>query len=205
MTKLINYQLANKNFKPQLNGGMYTYILAANGVFVYSKNDYFEALIPVDGMYPILGLLYMPVRGLLHVNPYIKTIKKVGRLDMWTLILNALEHLPNERLFFLRFNTRIYDWEIIVPAQEATLTQVKAKGDHLYSPIEVHSHNTMKAFFSNQDDSEETGLRIYAVLGQVNDAQPQIRVRVGIYGHTHDIPYTEVFEHCGFVRDVVDA
>ncbi len=59
---------------------------------------------------------------------------------------------------------------------------------------ELHSHNTMPAIFSATDDAEESfGFRIYAVIGKV-DTAPEIRVRIGVYGHLLEIPPEWVFD-----------
>ncbi len=75
--------------------------------------------------------------------------------------------------------------------------QVKSRLDITYTPenalIEVHSHHAMGAFFSFTDNADQTGFRIYTVLGRIN-TEPTLRVRVGIYGYFWDIPAGWAFE-----------
>jgi hypothetical protein len=41
----------------------------------------------------------------------------------------------------------------------------------------------MPAFLSPQDDRDEQGGRFYAVLGRLNQPQPHLTLRLGLYGH----------------------
>jgi hypothetical protein len=59
--------------------------------------------------------------------------------------------------------------------------------------LELHSHGKMSAFFSGQDNKDEQGFRVYAVAGRLND-EPQIRLRIGIYGYFREILFQEVFD-----------
>ncbi len=68
--------------------------------------------------------------------------------------------------------------------------------------LEIHSHGTMPAFFSVTDDKEENGLRIYAVIGNLDQRPATISVRVSVYGHRALIPYQYVFEKSPEVVDV---
>jgi hypothetical protein len=62
----------------------------------------------------------------------------------------------------------------------------------------------MRPFFSRTDDRDETGFRIYAVIGDINfhsNVPPSIRVRVGVYGHFWPIPAASIFNLPSFLRD----
>jgi hypothetical protein len=60
----------------------------------------------------------------------------------------------------------------------------------------------MEAYFSLEDDLDESvGFRVYAVLGTL-DKSPTIRVRVGVHGHLLEIPACLVFDLPPGVRDV---
>ena len=47
---------------------------------------------------------------------------------------------------------------------------------------DIHSHNTMYAFFSPTDDKDERGTGLYMVLGKLNDFFPDIQVRISCGG-----------------------
>jgi hypothetical protein len=55
-------------------------------------------------------------------------------------------------------------------------------------------------FFSRTDNKDEQGFRVFAVIGKVNE-QPEIRVRVGVYGNYRNIPASMIFELPGEIRD----
>jgi hypothetical protein len=180
-------------------GSLYQYIWASNGIFIFSENSCFRVLAPVRTWNE--AEKSQQVRGLYPLTPsfYLKHAKVNMDVLLQVLIL-AYRNIPNEVLMYLSHSSND-GWFNILPVQENSPTSCKAKEYFPYCPIEVHSHNTMDAFFSKTDDAEETGLRIYAVLGRVTSAQPQIRVRVGIYGHFWTIPYQEIFEPMPAVRN----
>jgi len=63
--------------------------------------------------------------------------------------------------------------------------------------IEIHSHHRMPAEFSPDDDREETGFRIYGLIGNLNPrtAQwPKIKFRVGVYGDWWPLPADRIIE-----------
>ena len=72
--------------------------------------------------------------------------------------------------------------------------------------VEVHSHHAMRAYFSATDDRDETGRRIYGVLGRLAGPHPEIAFRVAsgcnplVVG---PVPFSEVFAaELGEFRDV---
>jgi hypothetical protein len=69
--------------------------------------------------------------------------------------------------------------------------------------IDLHSHARFAPFFSPVDDRDETGFRIYAVIGSLNKV-PAISVRVGVYSHYFRIPASTVFELPQGICDLYD-
>ena len=63
--------------------------------------------------------------------------------------------------------------------------------------VDLHSHNSMPAFWSHTDNQDERGLRFYAVIGRLDTDRPEIRCRVGVYGHHWPVPATTIFESAG--------
>jgi hypothetical protein len=83
-----------------------------------------------------------------------------------------------------------------MPPQERGLAFVRPIGpapSYETAVVEVHSHHGMAARFSPTDDADETGFRVFGVLGEIY-TQPTLRVRVGLYGHYWEIPATWVFQ-----------
>ena len=107
-----------------------------------------------------------------------------------------------ERLFAVRWDGRAY--KLVAPPQAGTATSLA------YVPptgvvAEFHSHGRSRAFFSETDDRDEQGFRIYGVVGRLHHPRPELNLRVGIYGHFSPMEWPQVFDgpHPG-VRPVAD-
>jgi PRTRC genetic system protein A len=121
------------------------------------------------------------------------------------IIHRSRDMMPNEALFYLSHDTA-RGWRSVMPAQVATMIAVKPIdpfNDYAAaSIIELHSHNTMSAHFSPIDDKDETGFKIFAVIGMLHAARIEICVRVGVYGHFCEVPAGFVFQKAIEVDDV---
>ena len=60
--------------------------------------------------------------------------------------------------------------------------------------MEVHSHNTMKAFFSPTDDKDERATRLYTVVGRLDHLFPDIKTRASVGGTFIPVRPADVFE-----------
>ena len=81
----------------------------------------------------------------------------------------------------------------MVPEQEGTASSLK------YTPpagvvAEFHSHGRSRAFFSKTDDGDEQGFRVYGVVGRLDDPEPEMSLRVGVYGHFAPVDWPQVFD-----------
>lgn len=65
-----------------------------------------------------------------------------------------------------------------VPQQEVSKTRIDASysdfPQHFIKVAEIHSHNTMKAWFSDIDDEDEMGTMLYGVVGNIRKGNNQI-------------------------------
>ena len=59
---------------------------------------------------------------------------------------------------------------------------------------EFHSHGSLPAFFSATDDRDEQGFRIYGVTGRLDTVEPELSLRVGVYGHFAPLEWSRVFD-----------
>lgn len=66
--------------------------------------------------------------------------------------------------------------------------------------LDLHSHHSMRAYFSATDDHDDAGLSVSAVIGQIF-TRPEITVRLNIYGHHCLIPALVVFDSLGPFTD----
>lgn len=60
--------------------------------------------------------------------------------------------------------------------------------------MEIHSHNTMNAFFSGTDDRDERATRLYTVVGCLDNLFPEVKTRASVGGTFIEIEPSMVFE-----------
>jgi len=190
MNSPVGYLIKRKDGLEGVRGTFYDYVLAENGVFIEAEGPLLAARVPV---------VHGQVRGLEPLEP--KLILRYGLIP--------------QRFFDLAINLMISDvtkeqytgvsWDdgyhIYTPEQKGTGGGVEyAVGDSIV--LDLHSHGMMKAWFSTTDNKDETGLRLYGVVGKL-DKEPEVRLRVGVYGSFHPISWGEVFE--GSLDGVLDG
>lgn len=126
----------------------------------------------------------------------------VPRLFLSEMIRQAravCEEGSSELLFHL-FHGEETGWELVTPEQEWSATACRPTDDgpgssHARACIEVHSHHSMPASFSDKDDSDErTGFRLYGVIGNIWGEAVDLRMRVGCHGHFFEFDPTSLFE-----------
>lgn len=189
---------------PEQVGTLYDFIWAANGIFLHAKRDDLEVCFRVG---------YGDTRGLAPLDeiyrfeapkvPFVHTMAMLGSAASW-----ARQRL--ETVFHLKHSPLIpFDggWLLTEPEQQRSGGACKPYDDGPGSSyekaiLELHSHHTMHAWFSDQDDRDEQGFRLYAVIGKLLDAQPEIRLRVGCYGYFWNIPAEWVLELPETMRDL---
>lgn len=66
--------------------------------------------------------------------------------------------------------------------------------EHLIHVMDIHSHNTMPAKFSEIDDADEKATRLYAVVGRLDKVFPDITVRASCAGKFISVNPETVFE-----------
>ncbi len=150
----------------------YDYVLGSGGVYVQSRSAHLTARV-----------LVAPgeVRGLAPVAEKVELFHGPIPRRLFERGLRWFQAAPDtERLFAVRWDGRAY--RLVAPAQ------VGAAASLTYRPptgvvAEFHSHGGTRAFFSATDDRDEQGFRIYGVVGRLDALRPELRLRVGVYGH----------------------
>ena len=198
MRPIVGYAVLTKGDVPLGTDGIaYTYCLAANGVFVTAENAGLQATIPVANG---------AIRGLRTRHCSVELPH--GRIPhvIWQAMLaicQAAATLEREVLCEVCW----------LPERGYTLRQPRQFGGVsalAYQPegralLQLHSHHSMPAFFSAVDDRDEQGLGLYGVLGCLGVAgqQPEVLLRVGVYGCYQTLPWDAVFAgDLGDVRDL---
>lgn len=181
-------------------GCLYEYVVGANGIFIQAEREGLSVVMPEN--------IFRRIRlaGLDDVAPKIWMPGLVPAEILTAMLTTAWRALPCEALFYCSHPKDQQEWQIDLPDQLNSPLSVHAvdKFDPLSqnAVLEVHSHGSAPAFFSETDDKEENGFRIYAVIGNLDRRPASISVRVSVYGHRALIPYQYVFEANPEVIDV---
>lgn len=198
---MVGHYFAKTGKNPEQS--LYDYAVGSNGVFVHAKRKNLEACLPLTTQRFIPGLK-LSIRGLQEIKSFVNIPERIS-LRFFTTLLDIFKRISPEEAVFYGHRTDSH-WTFLKPAQIGTLASVKPIDPFAIETqdaiIEFHSHGSGRAFFSGTDDRDETGFRIYAVVGNfVTGEWPEILVRVGIFGHHIVIPADKVFELPGDIYD----
>ncbi len=166
-----------------VHGIGYDYVLGSGGVYVQSQGAHLTARAPVAPG---------AVRGLAPVAEKLQLTHGPIPASLFELGLRWFQDAPDtERFFAVRWDGRAY--RLVVPPQAGTATRLA------YRPLagvvaEFHSHGSARSFFSATDDRDEQGFRIYGVVGRLDAPLPELRLRVGVYGHFAPLDWSQVFD-----------
>ncbi len=161
----------------------YDYVLGSGGVYVQSESAHLTARIAVAPC---------EVRGLAPVTEKVQLTHGPIPARLFEVGLRWFQDDPStERFFAVVWDGRSY--RLVAPPQAGTGTRLK------YVPppgvvAEFHSHGGSRAFFSATDDRDEQGFRVYGVVGRLDAIQPELSLRVGVYGHFAPVDWPQVFE-----------
>ena len=178
----VGYLINGKGGLQGEQGTGYDYVLAGNGIFLQAENRLITARIQ---------LAQAEIRGLAATETKLELRHGKAPLEMlWKGIQWFQETPDQERYFAIRWNGKRH--ELVRPEQQGRAARVTyTRIDD--AVIEFHSHGRIPAFFSNTDDEDEQGFRIYGVAGQLGK-RPELRLRMGIYGHFGKVEPEEIFE-----------
>lgn len=190
------------------------YVVASNGVFARGRRPGLEVCMPIT-------VALDDIRGLEPCEPYAQWgFPRVPLALVEAMLMvsrNVCRQMPREALFHLCFDRSeefqqtcsahllCHDgWHLEFPEQvpvspARVVDSIKpvhcGEGTSTArAVIEVHSHHSMSAEFSDEDNIDESqGFRIYAVLGDIFQ-HAKIRARVGLFGHFFEYIAGEFFE-----------
>ncbi len=196
MNNPVGYLLKHKDGLYGFRGTYYDYVLAGNGLFIEAENNLMAARIPVSEV---------EVRGLAPLDP--KIVLRHGKIpqSLFDLALSTfMLDTSKERYAAIVWTG---EYHIVVPNQAESEEQLN-EGDigrgcagrvSYLNPdnaiLDLHSHGKIPAIFSSQDNRDETGLRLYGIVGDLNHL-PVVNLRVGVYGYYYTIPWSDVFNGC---------
>jgi PRTRC genetic system protein A len=177
---LVGYRLNTKVGLTGEPGEFYDYILAGNGLFIRAESPLIAATLHVTPT---------DIRGLLPLKQEVSLVRGKIYLDIYDVMFSILREEPGIECYMA------VTWEgaylLRYPSQ-------KGDGDSVQyeclrnTVMDVHSHGSMSAFFSSQDDQDEQGLRLSMVFGRM-DTTPEYDLRLGVYGYFAPVSFDEVF------------
>jgi PRTRC genetic system protein A len=194
--QLVQHLIVNPDGSlPDCPDCLYAYILAGNGVFVSARRPALQALIPV---------VACRIAGLPDLAPRVALPQRVPAPLLEQALRLCRQVFPDEALFWFNW---IGAWVLHFPDQRVTYTSAAPSDRHdragRRALIDLHSHARFSPFFSPADDRDETGFRIFAVIGDLHRT-PTISVRVGVYSHYLNIPASTVFELPDGMKDIYE-
>lgn len=177
----VGYLLNKREGLEDEPGLFYNYILAENGLFIRARNPLIEGAICIS---PV------EIRGLSPLEERIELVHGKIPRHLYDLSLSVLM-ASNNREQYLAI-TWEDEYRLRLPTQERNSASVKY--ENLPSSVmDIHSHGTMRAFFSEMDDQDEQGLKLYMVVGRLDTLLPEVEMRVGVYGYFAPVQREEVF------------
>jgi PRTRC genetic system protein A len=195
-SRIVDHLVARDGLPPR-SGLAFDYILGGDGLFVVAANPWLEVRVPVARC---------TVRGLSPV--YHACTLPLGRLpaSLWDGILRCLQVAHSAGCEVL---TGVYHdgeaYRLIVPRQVVAPLAVRYEPqDNLV--LEVHSHRDGLARFSATDSADEQRLRLYGVVGRLDQSTPQVALRAGAYGYFLPVPWDAVFDgDSDSIQDILNA
>lgn len=190
---LIGYRVLGPQENVDRNGGLYTYVLAANGLWAAASRPGLRAVIPVaeaqvHGELPPLDLV-------VELTPRVPAAITAA---LFTQARLACVPEPAELLLHLVLDGE--RWRLIRPAQRRGVTSVVplppfSGNSYETALIDVHSHHVLPVSdFSHTDDESEAGqFRIFGLLCDINK-RPTLRTRVRIFNHAYEFDPELAFE-----------
>jgi hypothetical protein len=116
----------------------------------------------------------------------------------------------NEVLLNIYWDTLNSEFVVDAPEQFVSKVSVDSRISENYDSsryihyMDIHSHNSMKAFFSSTDDNDEKATRLYTVIGELHKFIPDIKTRISNGGKFWPIDPAEVLEPIGADKQFPD-
>ena len=181
MSKPVGYLVNHQEGISGERGLYYDYIIASNGIFIEAEGSLIAARIPVAEC---------EIRGLAPIETKISLTYGSIPQRFFDLALDLFLADSSSEHYVAVVGDAGYHFYI--PVQD------KSAGSVVYEVItsvvlEMHSHGHGGAWFSSTDNVDETGLKLYGVVGELN-ATPIVKLRIGAYGYFKDLSWREVFD-----------
>lgn len=104
-----------------------------------------------------------------------------------------------EALAYIFWSFEDEEYFVYIPKQKVSKARVIpecsiADDEKNLLVMQIHSHNTMPAFFSRDDDAGEQATKLYSVVGRLDKVFPNIKTRISVGGKFVEINPSTVFD-----------
>jgi PRTRC genetic system protein A len=163
-------------------GLYYDFIFARTGVFIRARNSLLRATLCIS---PV------EIRGLAPLDEEIELTHGKIHHALYDLAISTL--MVNRSLEQYLAVTWEGRYHLTTPTQ--TREPAEVRYERVGSTIlDIHSHGTMRAFFSVADNTDEQGLCLYMVVGRLDTFLPEVEMRLGVYGYFAPVTESEIFD-----------
>jgi PRTRC genetic system protein A len=179
-------------------GKVISYLPARDGkVYEIRKNALGKFITPVvgcellsdvkAGFIPAFGIPRIPMDLIMKIITFFRYFTQYGG--------------DNEVLVNIYWDSQGNKFIVDTPEQLVSKISVHSSANPDYQNeryihfMDIHSHNSMRAFFSHTDDNDEKATRLYTVIGRLDKYFPEIKTRISNGGKFHEIDPSEVFEY----------
>lgn len=170
---------------PSNDGKIYELRKTDQGEFIAPKSKIAEFDAVRAGFTPALPLVPGTLMG--QIISFFRTFMKEEEFEALALIYWDRQ----DKCFFAYIPKQIVQKEHI----EADLRECPFDDEERYIRYaDIHSHNSMEAFFSGVDDHDELGTGVYLVIGLLDHFYPEIKARISCGGSFVEIDPATVIE-----------
>jgi hypothetical protein len=107
-----------------------------------------------------------------------------------------------EVMVYVCWDKELREYVVSVPMQKVSKAHISVvippdeaiDPDRYIHVADIHSHNSMPAFFSKTDDRDELATRVYIVVGRLDCPTPAIRARISVGGRFVPIDVRQVVD-----------
>ena len=166
-----------KDLLKDYNLDFFNLIFTKNGVYKYLKNEFITLMTKIDEIkYTNIRLKEIEERGTVF-DFNLKRIPEEVLVEILDIFKYVVDKTEDEFMCVVYYDKRNDKYIIDMLEQEVSSASVNftysdyEKDNNYFKVLEIHSHNTMSAFFSGVDDRDEKGkpLVFFGVIGKINN------------------------------------
>lgn len=174
------------------------FLLAKDGLWVQIKRAWLDLTVPLATQ----CVMPIPCGELSQIMQF--NFGKLPTHFLMQFIKDARANLPNECAAWFIWNEVSGEMRyVLLEAEQASIGAVTylcpelAEGEHLVA--DIHSHGSMSAFFSFQDNEDDkTEVKIAIVVGNVDSTDVSIKMRLCANGYFVELPCEAIGEIGGY-------